>query len=383
MMKKFLIFLAIFILPFTNVCAEEKIQEEKKYRYYYIEKEYSNKFYEKEEKVADYPHEASTYVYDTNLNESYEKPEYEEDIVNEIPVIKYQEFEKVRYITIDKFKSGQSINLQEIEVFSNGEKVNYLIECKTCTSEFFAKIQNTLRGYEKNYISGSEKMVLDLQKEYFPDDLEVVLHFGGNYGYTASYDVVVNNTRDPEDKYYYYHTDMPLNFYVESRQRLKNVKHDERLDNEVKEIEGVDSVRNAKILEKNTKYQYRTRLYQHYRENKIYVDGYYKNLPGLIRDDENFVISKIEEETPKTITEYIEKEVLVPIVNKEKIPVIEEKIKYLTKTVDKKVEVPKEVIKEVEVVKKVNSKEKNNYILSYSVYFLFGIILKKMSKFKV
>ena len=149
----------------------------------------------------------------------------------------------------------------------------------------------------------------------------------------------------------------------------------------IKEKEGLDTVNNAKILDKRIKYQYKTRLYQYYKENKIYIDGYYKDLPGLIKDEENFVIKEKPKEVPKTITEYIEKEVLVPVIETKEIPVIEEKTEYLTKTVTKEVEVPKEVIKEVEVMKE--KEDKTNYLLSYSIYLVAGIILKKMSVFKL
>lgn len=380
-MKKVLFFFVIFSFPFINVLAKELSQEDKEYRYYYIEKEYSKDFYNEDEEVSSELIKSDVFVYDLKLKESYNKPIYDEDIVKEIPVIKYKEYEKVRYVMIDKFKSGQSINLQEIEIFANGKKIGYVVNCLECSSEFFSKIQNTIRGYEKNYISGNEEMILDLQEEYFPNDLEIVLHFGGNAGYTVSYDVTVNNTNDWNDKYYYYHIDLPLSFFVSSSKTLKDVEHDERLDDEIKEVSGLENIDNGKILDKKIKYQYHNRLYQYYKENKVYVDGYYKNLPGLIKDEENYVIVSKKEDIPKTITEYIEKEVLVPIIETKEVPVIEEKTNYLTKTITKEVEVPKEVIKEVQVVKE--KKEKTNYLLSYSVYLVAGIILKKMSSFSL
>ena len=379
-MKKLLFFFIFLIMPYVNVCAQEK-DIEKEYRYYYIEKEYSKDFYEDGKGVKDYPFKSDIFVYDFNLRESFDKPSYEEDIVNEVPVVKYQEYEKVRYIMIDNFKSGQAINLQEVEVFASGKKVGYIVKCPECSSEYFAKIQNTLRGYEKNYISGNEEMIFDLQDEYFPDDLEIVLHFGGNPGYNVSFDVTVNNTKDWNDKYYYYHKDIPLTVFVTEKQALKDIEHEERLSSDIKEKEGLDTVNNAKILDKRIKYQYKTRLYQYYKENKIYIDGYYKDLPGLIKDEENFVIKEKTKEVPKTITEYIEKEVLVPVIETKEIPVIEEKTEYLTKTITKEVEVPKEVIKEVEVIKE--KEDKTNYLLSYSIYLVAGIILKKMSVFKL
>lgn len=378
-MKKLLFFFMFLIMPYVNVCAEEKI--EKEYRYYYIEKEYSKDFYEDGKEVSDYPFKSDIFAYDFETEESFTKPEYEEDIVKEIPVIKYKEYEKVRYIMIDNFKSGQAINLQEVEIFANGKKVGYIVKCPECSSEFFAKIQNTLRGYEKNYISGNEEMIFDLQDEYFPDDLEIVLHFGGNPGYNVSFNVTVNNTSNWSDKYYYYQEDIPLTMFVTKKQALKDIEHEERLDDEIKKIEGVDDITNGKIIEKKIKYQYKTRMYQHYKENKVYIDGYYKDLPGLIKDEENFVIKEKPKEVPKTITEYIEKEVLVPVIETKEIPVIEEKIEYLTNTVTKEIEVPKEVIKKVEVMKE--KEDKTNYLLSYSIYLISGIILKKMSVFKL
>lgn len=374
-MKRLLFFFIIFVMPYVNVCAQENI--EKEYRYYYIEKEYSTNFYEEGKEVSDYPLKSGVYVYDFELRESFDKPEYEEDIVNQVPVIKYQEYEKVKYIMIDNFKSEQAINLQEVEIFANGKKIEYQVKCPECSTEFFAKIQNTLRGYEKNYISGNEEMIFDLQNEYFPDDLEIVMHFGGNFGYNVSYDVTVNNTNDWSDKYYYYQVDIPLNFFVTQKQALKDIKHEERLSKEIIKKEGIETVNNAKILDKKIKYQYKIRLYQYYKENKIYIDGYYKKLPGLIKDEENFVIKEKTSEEPKTITEYIEKEVITPVVETKEIPVVEEKTEYLTNTVTKEVIVPKEV----EVIKE--KREQPDYLLSYSVYLIVGIFLKKMSTFRL
>jgi len=387
-MKKSLILLLILLLPFMNVCAEEKDKKEKEYRFYYIEKEYSNKFYKEGENDEEYPNKSEIFTYDIKLEEAFTTPKYEEDIVKEIPVIKYQEHQKIRYILLDNFESGQAINLQEVEIFIAGTKKEYNVECLKCTTDYFAKIQNTEYGFEKNYISGNEEMVFDLGEEYFPNDIELVLHFGGNYGYNVSYTVIANNSKDfLNDRYYSYEKDVALNFHIIDKQLFEDIEHEERLEEEVKEIEDVESVDNAKIIDKKTKYQYRTRLYQYYKENRVYVDGYYKDLPGLTKDEENYVVSEKKEEVPKTIVEYIEKEVLVPITETKEIPVIEEKIEYLTNTITKKVEVPTEVIKEVEkkveVEKIIEKDTKTNYLLSYSVYLIFGIILKKMSCFKV
>ncbi len=77
---------------------------------------------------------------------------------------------------------------------------------------------------------------------------------------------------------------------------------------------------------------------------------------------------------PTTITEYIEKEVIVPTTKYVKVPIITEKIEYQTK----EIEVPVEKIVEKEIIKE----KPKNYPLQYIVYLISYIFLRKMSFFK-
>jgi len=360
----------------------------KEYRFYYIEKEYSNTFYEKGKNSLEYPNIGTVWIYDDKIEKSLEKPEIEEDIIEKIPILKYQEYEKVRYIIIDQTYSNSKINLQEIEVFDKETKIPYRVECTTCSSEFFAKIQNTLVDYEFNYIDNNTKIIIDLQKEYFPDNLTIKFHLGGPTGKIGKFRVTINNTKNINDVYYRYDVNEVLRVYLESKKELKTVSHEERLDNEIKEIRGVTEVENAKIIESKEEYTYKKRLYQYYKEAKHYVDGYYEDLKGLIKDEEDFqekeepelkpqIITEIKEKEvkiPTTITEYIEKEVIVPTTKYVKVPIITEKIEYQTK----EIEVPIEKIVEKEIIK---AKPKN-YPFQYMIYLVSYIFLRKMSFFK-
>lgn len=386
--------LLLLLLAPISVLAKEK---DKDYRFYYVEKVYSDKFYEKGKNNPMYPFLGDIWYYSEEINTSFEKPSNDSKIVEEIPMVKYQEEEKIRYIMIDQLQSEAKVNFQEFEVFSKNNKIQYeIVDCTACSSDFLARIQNTKLNYEYNYIASGSKLTIDLKKEYFPKDITFKVYLQGAVGNTVSYRITANKTNNINDAYYRYKVDKKdISGHITISQDLKNVAHKEKYENEIKEIRSA-TIENAKILEKKTEYRYRNKVYQYYKEERHYVEGYYREFPGFIKDEENYVeVEPPEEPKPlyvteyvdkpvyiketepsKTITEYIEKKVPVTITKFEKTPLITEKIKIQ----EKLVEVPVETFVEKEI--KIKEQPKKKQLLQYISYIFLGLILKKMTFFR-
>lgn len=377
-MKRVLFTFLLFFLPFVFVCAEDSNQE-KKYRFYYLEREYSDSFFKKDEEVDDYPYLTDIFIYDSKINESFDEVDEDSRIIEEIPVISYQEEEKVKYVRINNFISDRKINLEEIDVLAYGKQIRYKVDCPTCSSDFLTRVNNDKYGFEKNYLSGNEDILLILDEEYFPKDLEILLALGSSDNIKASYTVTVNNTSLKSDKYYYYQREEASNYTIESRVKLKDLDHDERYSSEIKTIENITSVDNAKVVSKKIKYLYQNKLYLRYRENRVYVDGYHTNIKGLIKDEDNYVIIDKDLVTP-TISEYIEKEVIVDVKEKE-VPKYQEVVRYLSNS-NSNTQQEKE---EVKITKQEDESlqvgNKDNYLIKYISYFVLGVFLMKKVKF--
>lgn len=375
---KFLYLLFILLIPIT-VSAEGK-----EYRFYYLEKQYSNEFYEEGQNIEEYPYKSNIWKYSDKLQTTTEKPLIKEDIIKETQVLTYQEQEKVQYIIIDQTYSDSKINVQEIEVYDKDKKIEYKVDCKTCPTEFFSLVQNTKLSYEYNYINNNSKIIVDLQKKYFPEDLILKIYLSGVNNKIARFRVTVNNTNDINDKYYRFQVDKKLSPLVQVIQPLKDIEHTARYTATISQIKDVETIENAKILTKSTEYTYKTRQYLYYKEVPHYIDGYYTNLPGLLKDEttyredlsdqvENEIIEENKiEEVENIKIEYQTKEI--------KVPIIQEKVKYITEEVI--VEVPKEVEKVVEKEVIKEKKQKENYVLRYGIYLIFTPFLRKLLKFR-
>ncbi len=423
MKKKIYLLLVLLVIPST-VFAKE--QTKRQYRYYYVERIYSNDFYEKGKNDSEYPHLGESWRYQEKIQTSEEKPDEKEAIImEEIPIIKYQNSQKVRYIIIDSIYSDSKLNLEEIEVYSKEQKIQYKIDCSNCSSDFFGKIQNTIRVYEYNYVSNGTKLILDLKDEYFPDDLTIQIYFGGATGKKGRFRVSVNNTDKISNINYQYQVNQSLVENMSHVQTLKEIKKEDRFEEEIQEAKGIHSLENARILEERTEYRYRIKEYQYYKEIRHYIDGYHEELKGLLKDSEDFIeveqekeqeqkpiiiteyIEKevyipttiteyvekevfvptimteyIEKEVPTTIIEYIEKEVLVPteVIKylEKKVPIIKESIQYQDKIIEKEIPVEKEKI----IEKVIEKRHPRNYPQQYLSYLLAAVFLKKMSFFK-
>lgn len=386
-MKKIIYLLLLLLIP-VKVLAEETIeQNNRKYQFYYLEKEYSEKFYEKGKNDPKYPKIGKTWYYEDFIKASYTKPSKEEYLVEEVPVLRYQEHKKIQYIILDQTFSNTKINIMEIEVFSKEKKIPYSITCSTCAKEFTTLVQDGTIDYQYNYIENNTKIIIDLKDQYFPNDITIKFHLNGVFGKKAQIRVTVNNTNNVNDAYIRYNIDEQLNTYILTSKNLNEVEHEERLEEEILEIKGKETLENCKILERLTEYRYRSKVYQYYKETKHYVEGYYKNLPGLIKDEKKF-IEEQDEKDVQVITEYIEKEVpiekiipeyiekKVPVKQYIKMPIITEKIQYQ----DKIIEIPIE--KEKIIEKSISKKQKENYPFQYLNYLITAIVLKKMSFFK-
>jgi len=397
-MKK--IFLILLLLVPSLVRAEEmskKLEKEKYYKYYYLEKKFANTFYKEGENPREFPHQSDIFTYGEKLISSSTKPQIEEDIVEEKIISKYKEKVKIRYLILENLNSDYAINLQEIEVWNKSTKLNYQITCSNvCSGDLIKSINNNVQSGEYNYITNGTNLVIDLKEEYFPEDITLKIYLASAYGKTLRFHFIANEDGNLNNLYYHSQRNESLAAFKEIDIALKKIEHEERYQEEIKEMEG-DKIENGIIVEQSKKYFYKERYYLYYQWEKKYLEGYYQDIHGLEKEEDDFqerevpkeyievpVEVKVPVEVEKVVEREVEKKIEVPVEVEKEVPVEVEKIvvKNVPTIEERVVEIEKKIEIPRKEPQKTNAHSTSNYILEYLSYFVMGIMLKKVSFFK-
>jgi len=235
------------------------IKDEKYYKYYYLEKKFANTFYKEGENQREFPHQSDIFTYGEKLISSSTKPQIEEDIVEEKIISKYKEKVKIRYLILENLNSDYAINLQEIEVWNKSTKLNYQITCSNvCSGDLIKSINNNVQSGEYNYITNGTNLVIDLKEEYFPEDITLKIYLASAYGKTLRFHFIANEDGNLNNLYYHSQRNESLAAFKEIDIALKKIEHEERYQEEIKEMEG-DKIENGIIVEQSKKYFYKER----------------------------------------------------------------------------------------------------------------------------
>ncbi len=117
--------------------------------------------------------------YETPYSEySFEKPNIQEaTILDEKTVYEYQMIQPIRYIHLyDLYGSYDAFRIPELEVYVDGNRINYTYSCNGCHSDFERYINNGVYVENGSYIKNGGNITIDLGKEYPINKIKVVIY---------------------------------------------------------------------------------------------------------------------------------------------------------------------------------------------------------------
>lgn len=192
-MKKILIGILVFVFSSTSVAAKTYYTEYSDYTEYtdlpisesdtiHVETELRYNWYQnvielgpylpQEEIYPDYPlvdlndtKDSVWSVWDTK-----EPPMMLNRLIQRRSIYHYQDMKEVRYLHLyDVMGSEGRFRISEIEIFVNGEKVDYTTTCEGCSNGFAASIKNGNTKENTSYIANGGALQIDLNN-YYPSD---------------------------------------------------------------------------------------------------------------------------------------------------------------------------------------------------------------------
>lgn len=368
-MKK-IILLIMLLIPIINVEAQEIVTYSDSNNYIYSEQKlnadnlvevnkirkykwYKDKIILSEntylEKPIEFDYKSNIYERIDYSNWSTRYPTNSTNIEERIATY-YKEYRSIRYI---RFNPSKDIKLSELNIFYDKKEIDYTIVCGQCNINVFNKIKDNNKEETITINKGMSiliNMVLPLKIEnlefeiYSKDIDNLTLTFNGDYFVeTPDYSIDINSSK----KKYNFHDAKILSTPLEHTYVT------------------YEDVKNKIIYIQIQKKEYRTytRKYKYYNLIKEYLDDYYENKEGYIKDNNKYkdyykykIVNKI---ITNNNVKYLDKIIKVP----------EKEIKYQTK------------IFPVEKTKYIKEKSDDNKIEKYGIYTLIGVILKKMSIF--
>ena len=382
-MKK-IIFILLMLIS-TNVYAseysafhEEKIEETDKIevdverRYLFYKNVINNGgYYPVGEHLIDYPFmDENDFKYsDFTIWGNQEPFDIENREVEKKTIYNYREMKEIRYIFINYANGiGNQIIFSEIEVYVNGNKMNYEAFCTICSTGLTLKINNGVTSgeiYESIHQNGILKIDL---KNYYPSSIVKIraIIYDPSYA-TKTYRVTFTREDDIKDSYFVknvsntYRSSNPNDKYVDEisydNMILINPQYYETIYSE----EYIESTIDREVTPVDL-YRYKDKLFNYYGYTPVYSNEYMtspteeyplidlnqykdyyrykeKDIPIIEQPIEEIPIESVPIEVPiveEPIVEELLKPVVPikvskPIVNKseEVAPIIEEPIKEI------------------------------------------------------
>lgn len=262
-----------------------EVEELKKYKFYKLEKDYTDNYFNSSYQDDYYIYQDSNFIY-SDLVSSSIKPDINEVIdINEKSLTYYQEYNKVRYIIFNNFNYSNFLEIKEVNIYDKkNNRINF--EVIKGPNELGDKYLSTHANVKKDDV-----FILKLEKDMDFNNLYFYVVTYGLYTSTFSFDYYLNYTGDVNDIYYY----GKINGILSSEDMHyiweKDANYIENLNSEIKVKEGYfENIKNAKIIKYETIYSYREKLYKYYNYKKIYLDDYYFNKEDYIKDLDNYKI---------------------------------------------------------------------------------------------
>lgn len=302
-MKKFF-WLIIFLIPincfgisyteygdyqysFSEVKESDLVEvvKEKLYKFYTYKKSYGGYFKEGENKI-DYPNKSDDTIVSSFSEYQDEKIEEAQNrIIEEKEFTYYQKLRGIRYITFKYFTAIKNyirlstIFISDVKIYYDDKLIDY-----TYTDE-----GNVYRNFSNNkfgkYNTSNGNIIIDLGEEYDIDELKVEIFLNSSDTIFLAYDLYLNYEYNSYIKYIT--TRIGQDF---AGDYIKEIKIDRNM--KINEIYVDTNIYKEHFSYKSytkTLYRYQDILFRYYKEAKVYLDGYYFDKVGYVKDKDKFI----------------------------------------------------------------------------------------------
>lgn len=282
------------------------VKEEKLYKFYEEEKEYTTDYYLENNNPEEYPYK-SDISKEITSNYLEEKPE---EKLNRTITTHYlngyyslKPINRIEIRNID-IQDRNNLYLSEIDITYKGEKINSIIHCYDCKGRIEYYLQDGDYGYSESNMYYFSILEIEFDKAYDPSDIELTLYFyNQNKHVTFS---VYYYDKDMTNKVYYNNNDS-ANEYIKfdfdsndasiiepkvkqyklslTKDAIKKYKWDTTF---IETEENLNEDFYQKVTNK-VMYKYTDTLYKYYKINKVYLKDYFLEAPSYIKDETDYI----------------------------------------------------------------------------------------------
>jgi len=286
-MKKVFLFL-ILLFPIgvlANDSEKVLVGKEKLYKYYEIKKEYSDYL---EEGSIEYSNKTDQYILSDEIViddiNSFNKTT--DVVINEKKEEKYLKLKKIRYIKLSDFESTSSYaRIVSLKVLIKEVEIPYT---------YSALGFNSLESFNKfgNIRSVDGEIIIDLLDYYNIEDIKLFFITEKVVALKQKYKVSFYNDLKLEYIVKEFELDYSTSFLVNN---TITITEDMVINYDYEELSDLNVDLEHFSIKKlvSNYYTYQNKLYKYYRDVKVYLDGYFKNKNGYIRDSSKYKIKNI------------------------------------------------------------------------------------------
>ncbi len=285
-----------------------EVEEEKQYRFYINKKQYSNNYYLEGQNSKKYPKKSKISKLTSPSKYSLDKPNIVKNrIIESKEGFIYQKLKPIRYIKIDNLESSCFyLLIKNIRIYINKTLLEYDYEISPVTS----------RKYQIGYLKKDQGSILiDLKENYDLDQIDILIE--GYSGTVAVYHFDMHFHYDYLFPNEYVKTTRTIDFDLGSQQNDYFMITEDMIINktydEIK-IENIKDMSSFIINEiKQIWYRYQDKLFRYYKKSRGYLNGYFDNVNGYIKDTKKYVIKY-----KYRVREYVEEPIKEEIIKKDK-----------------------------------------------------------------
>lgn len=271
-------------------------EEEYRYKFYEEDKIYSDEYYLEDFNDKSFPYRSNEFVQTDFTEWKKEKPlDVKGRVIKTKEMFEYAKKLPIRYLYFyDINGSKDMLRFLEIKIFSEENEILYDLECEKCEHKEKINDQNYDQGYTS--ISNKTTFILDLNEYYDLDELKLEIYLTDNYGIDKSTFKVsaLDENKQILDNYIdvflesnmYNTEDSGYRFNINLKDYIKDLYYEENKMVTEEKIEEED----YKLINNYTLYAYQDIKYKYYKINKNYLDGYYKEKEGYLKDEDKFKI---------------------------------------------------------------------------------------------
>lgn len=300
-MKKILLFLTLFVTG-ISVSAKEvstyysdygkwsefsiesvsktdliEVEVERRYKWYKVLTESEYLLYD--EGIQKYENvDLNNYQYTDYSEWNLEEPSEEKDRIIEseerYAVKKAKPIKKI-YIMGGKF-TKEKVNLNEIEIYNKNKLVEFDYICGGCSEKYTLENENGI-------------LIIDLDDYYYFDDLNIVIRPINNSDIKELSFLVTAPIENKDGEKIYYSFLYKNNNEDKIEFNVKDVSIVNPQYEEEKIYKTLPTLSYSDVVQKLNFYRYKDKLYYFYNNLTEYLNGYFKEYEGCIKDDNDYI----------------------------------------------------------------------------------------------